>query len=225
MSAGPSPARARSAAQANAAAIVFGIGAVDGDSGNAVAARLVGEDAHRRLLEDSGVDSAVWLFSMQKTAGSRPCGAEIDRFVPLAERRSAFADERDGDAAAIPRARSAIAMPAIDSVLTDSGAVAGRMPHSKSPMCRSLPSIGGPCLRHLRVEHHAHRRRLGAHRERDAEVADDRSDDVALPAAIGDRATPRRAAVESRRRRSLPVRATGIPFPGMGRRRTALRRW
>ena len=80
-------------------------------------------------------------------------------------------------------------MPAIESVLIDSGAVAGRMPHSQSPMCRSRPSIGGPLLRHLGVENHPDRCRLGTHRQRDAEVPDDRPDDVALPSA--GRITPR----------------------------------
>ena len=41
---------------------------------------------------------------------------------------------------------NAIAMPAIDSDPTASGAAAGSTPHSKSPVCRSLPSIGGPAL-------------------------------------------------------------------------------
>ena len=39
-----------------------------------------------------------------------------------------------------------MAMPAMVSEPTASGAAAGSTPHSKSPVCRSLPSIGGPDL-------------------------------------------------------------------------------
>ena len=46
----------------------------------------------------------------------------------------------------LPSRANAIAMPAIVSVLMPSGAAAGRMPQLKSPMCRSLPFIGGPSL-------------------------------------------------------------------------------
>ena len=41
---------------------------------------------------------------------------------------------------------NAIAMPAIDSEPTASGAAAGSTPQAKSPVCRSLPDIGGPAL-------------------------------------------------------------------------------
>ncbi len=48
-----------------------------------------------------------------------------------------------------PRAASilnAMAMPVIESDPTARGAAAGSTPHSKSPVCRSLPPIGGPAL-------------------------------------------------------------------------------
>ena len=41
---------------------------------------------------------------------------------------------------------NAIAMPAIVKVAVVSGAAGGRMPQSKSPMCRSLPWSGAPIL-------------------------------------------------------------------------------
>ena len=75
-------------------------------------------------------------------------------------------------------------MPAIDIVLIDSGAVAGRMPHSQSPMCRSFPFIGGPCLAIWALSTMRIGAGLRTHRERDAQVADDRTDDVAAPAAL-----------------------------------------
>ena len=44
---------------------------------------------------------------------------------------------------------------------------------------------GRTLLAHLRVQDHAHGCRVGTHRERDADVADDRADDVTLPAPLG----------------------------------------
>ena len=41
---------------------------------------------------------------------------------------------------------NAMAMPAMVNEPTASGAAAGSTPHSKSPVCRSLPSMGGPDL-------------------------------------------------------------------------------
>src|SRR5256885_9863489 len=56
-----------------------------------------GEDAHRRLIgERRGQRGLVVLEAEDRR--QLPRGAEVDRFVPLAERRSAFADERDRDA-------------------------------------------------------------------------------------------------------------------------------
>ena len=66
--------------------------------------------------------------------------------MPLAERRPALADERQRDAAgALARERHRHARRSSACAIA-SGAAAGRMPQSKSPTCRSLPSIGGPAL-------------------------------------------------------------------------------
>ncbi len=46
----------------------------------------------------------------------------------------------------LPSRANANAIPATVSVLMASGAAAGRMPYAKAPMCRSLPSIGGPAF-------------------------------------------------------------------------------
>ena len=78
-------------------------------------------------------------------------------------------------------------MPAIVSAPIASGAAAGRMPQSKSPMCRSLPSIGGPALPICAFSTMRDRVGVGPHRQRDAEVANHRRDDVAVPAAVGSR--------------------------------------
>ncbi len=42
--------------------------------------------------------------------------------------------------------QNAMAIPAMVSEPVASGAAAGSTPHSKSPVCRSLPRIGGPAL-------------------------------------------------------------------------------
>ena len=122
------------------------VGAVDGDARDAVAGapcprRRATADcvAYRRRQRD-----LVVLDAEDRRQPLR--GAEVDRLVPFAERGAAFADERHAPRGREPSRANAIAMPAIDSVLIDSGAAAGRMPHSKSPMCRSLPLIGGPSL-------------------------------------------------------------------------------
>ncbi len=72
-------------------------------------------------------------------------------------------------------------MPAIVSAPMASGAAAGRMPHVMSPMCRSLPCIGGPGFAHLRRQDHADGFGRRPHRQRRAKIADDRRDDVAAP--------------------------------------------
>ena len=66
-----------------------------------------------------------------------------------------------------------------------SGAAAGSTPHAKSPMCRSLPPIGGPALPICARRIIAHGVVVAAHRQRDAEIANHRRDDVAAPGAVG----------------------------------------
>ena len=74
-------------------------------------------------------------------------------------------------------------MPASVSVPIASGAAGGRMPHAKSPTCRSLPSIGGPALAICADSTIAdHVRRAATSRATSAEIADERRNHVALPA-------------------------------------------
>ena len=76
---------------------LVGVGAVDRDAGNAIAARLVGEDASRRLRRQRRRERNLVVLDAEDRR--QPSGgAEVDRFVPLAERRSAVADERHRDA-------------------------------------------------------------------------------------------------------------------------------
>jgi hypothetical protein len=132
------------------------------------------------------------LFSTQKIAGSaeRP---EVDRFVPLAKRRPAFTDERHRHASrpvAAERHRHA-------------GDRQGRGRQRRGRRQDAPVEIADVQVlaverradfAHLGVEDHAHRIGLGPHRQRDAEIADDRTDDVAAPAAVG--AAERAAASE-----------------------------
>ena len=122
----------------------LGVRAVDRDAGHAVARGLLGEDAHGRLIRDGRRERRLVVLDAEdrrEPAG----GAEVDRLVPLAERRPAFADEGDRHAARLSRAK-AIAMPAAVSAEIPSGAAGGRMPQERSPTWRSLPSMGGPAL-------------------------------------------------------------------------------
>ena len=74
-----------------------------------------------------------------------------------------------------------MAMPASVRVLIASGAAAGRMPQLEVADVQ-VPAVHRRTgLAHLRVQHHPHRLGVGAHRERRAEIADDRADDVASP--------------------------------------------
>ena len=83
-----------------------------------------------------------------------------------------------------PSRANAIAMPAIVNEEIARGAAAGRTPHAKSPMCRSLPFIGGPALPICGVEDAADGLLFRPHRERRAQIADQRRDDVASPGAV-----------------------------------------
>ena len=74
-------------------------------------------------------------------------------------------------------------MPAIVSAPMASGAAAGRIPQSEVADVQVLPVHRRPGLRHLRRQRHPHRRRFRAHREDEAEIADERRDDVAAPGA------------------------------------------
>ena len=132
---------------------------------------------------DTAVESAIWLFSMQKIAGQSPGGAEIDRLVPFTERGSAVAYERDGDALR-SFSREGERDPG-DRHRADRQRSSGRE-DAPFPVAdvEILAAHRWTVLGHLRVEHHANGGRLRAHGQCDAQVADDRADDVALPSAL-----------------------------------------
>ena len=91
----------------------------------------------------SGVESAVWLFSTQKTAGSRRAA---QRLIASCHSPSDDPPSPMNETATRPdpSRQNAIAIPAMVNVAVVSGAAGGRMPLAKSPMCRSLPSSGAP---------------------------------------------------------------------------------
>ena len=162
------------------------IGAVDGDAGNAVAGGLVRKDARRGILAHRRGERGLVVLQTEDRGQLRG-GARIDRLVPLAERRPAFADERERDSTvsrSLFSSANAIAMPAIDSEPTASGAAAGSTPQSKSPVCRSLPSIGGPALPICARRIIADRFFVVTHRERHAEIANHRRQHIAAPGAV-----------------------------------------
>ena len=73
---------------------LVGVGAVDRDAGNAVAGGLVSEHPHGRLLAHRRRQRGLIVLEAEdrgKLAGR----AQVDRLVPFAERRAAFADERN----------------------------------------------------------------------------------------------------------------------------------
>ena len=77
-----------------------GIGAVDRDARECRSRRPCRRTRGPRTDRATGVDSAVWLFCDAEDRRQPPRGAQVDRLVPFAERRSAFADERQRHAAA-----------------------------------------------------------------------------------------------------------------------------
>ncbi len=182
MSAGPSPARARSTAHVNAAAIAIRIGAVDRDSRDAVADGLVGEHAGGRLLGDRRRQRGLIVLDAEHRR-QLPRGAQVDRLVPFAERRSALADERHGHA---PRLLAPERHRHAGHRQRRRRQRRGRRKNAPLEVAdvQILAVERRADLAHLRVEHHAHRFGLGPHGQRRAEVADHRRDDVAAPAAI-----------------------------------------
>ncbi len=164
----------------------IGIGAVGGDARDPVADRLVGKHPGGSLLGDGRRQRGLIVLDT-KDGRQAPHRAEVDRFVPFAQRGSAFADERQHDApGAIARERHGEA---------GGGQRGGRERRGRrqdAPLeitdVQILAVERRAGLAHLGVQHHAHRRRLRPHGERHPEIADDRSDDVADPtvgAAIG----------------------------------------
>ena len=186
-----------------------GIGAVDGDAGDAVAGGLVGEHTHGRLLDDRRRQRPlVVLDAEHRRQPAR--GAEVDRFVPLAERRAALAHERHRHpAAALARKRHR--HPG-DRHRRDRERRRRRQDAPREVADVQILAVGGIAgFSHLRVQHHAHRRSVHPHGEHDAEIANRRSDDVTIPFAV--RAAKRRAAAQAKRRgadRLLTERAESL---------------
>ena len=223
ISVGPWPARARSAAQVNAAAIASGIGAVDRDAGDAVAGRLVGEHAHGRLLGHRRRQRRLVVLDAEDRR-QLARGAQVDRLVPLAERRAAFADERHARRARTLARRTP--SPCRRSSARRSPAARRRAgcPTPKSPMCRSLPSIGGPALPICALSTMRTASASWRIASVDAEVADHRRRRRRRSSRRRRRDTRRRAAGGWPPRRSPPGRASGSPCPETPCRPTAPRR-
>jgi hypothetical protein len=121
-----------------------GVRAVDRDSRDTVPGGLVGEDPDPRLLGHGRRKRRLVVLEAEHH-GQAADRAQIDRLVPLAERRTALADERDrhsrralkmkGEAHACRRQRA-----------DRERRRGGQDPQAMSPMCRSRPFIGGPAF-------------------------------------------------------------------------------
>ena len=144
---------------------LIGIGAVDRDARHAVAGRLVGEHPHGRLLRERRRQRGLVVLDAEDRR-QPPRRAQVDRLVPLAERRSAFADERDRNAArpvAPERHRHA------GNRQRRRRQRRGRRQNAPAEVAdvQILAFERRADLAHLRVEHHPHGVGLGPHRERD----------------------------------------------------------
>ena len=157
----------------------LGIRPVDRDAGHAVARRLLGERTDGRLIRHRRRQRGLIVLDAEDRRQA-PHGAQVDRLVPFAERRSAFADERHGDATrafAPERHRHARQRQRRDRE---------RRRRQEDPpvdvaVAEVLSAGRWTRLRHLRVEHHTHGGRLRPHRQRDAQIANHRTDDVTVP--------------------------------------------
>ncbi len=193
---------------------LVGIGAVDRDPGNAVARRFVGERADGGLIRDGRRERRLVVLHAEDRRQA-PHRAQIDRLVPLAERRPAFADERHRDAA-VPLLRERHREPG-DGERADGQRRCRRQdPRVEVADVEVLAIHRRTGLRHLRRERQADGRRVARHRDRRAEVANQRGDDVAAPALR--RAVLRTAAQADRggvdgllaqRAKSLPLERRG----------------
>ncbi len=156
------------------------IGAVEGHARHAVARGLVGEHPDGRLLADRCRQGGLVVLHAED--GRQPsCGAQVDGFVPFPQRGASLADERQRDAAE-PLARERQRHP------RNRQASNRERRGSRQDAVRQVAHVQvfavhrRPGLRHLRRQHHPHRVGRRPHRQRDAEVANDRRDHVAVPA-------------------------------------------
>ena len=150
----------------------FGIGAVNRDGRNSVAASFLREDAHGRLFADRRRQRRLIVLHAEDR-GEFACGAGVDRFVPFAERRRSFADERNGHAIFSAQCERH----------GDSGdrqrRTAERRHRGKNAV-RVIADVQVFAIHrrsrfsHLRVEHHANRFGRVVHGDDGAEVADHR---------------------------------------------------
>jgi hypothetical protein len=159
-----------------------GVGPVNRDARNAVADGLVGKHARGGLIgQGRRQRNVIVLDAENRRQPSRR--AEIDRFVPFAERRAAFADERHGDAA-----RSFVSE-------GHSHARNRQRRYGKRRGGRQYPPAEiadvevfaverGPGLPHLGAEHHPDGLGPAPHGQRRAQVSDDRRDDISGPLAL-----------------------------------------
>ena len=110
-------------------------------------------------------------------------GAQIDGLVPFAERRAPLADERQRDAA---RAFAPEAQREAGDAQRSDCQRRGRRQHAPRPIAgvEVLAEHRRTGLAHLRAEHLTDGFFVVPHRQRDAEIANDRREDVAVPRAV-----------------------------------------
>ena len=160
-----------------------GIGAVDRDTGHAVAGRLVGEHPHCRLIAQGCRERGLIVLNA-KDRGQPSRGRQVDRLVPLAQRRSSLADERQGDAAVtLLRKRHREAR---DRQRADRQRRGGRQDPPVEIAEVQIPAVHRRTrLPRLRRQREPHGRGIRPHRQHDAKIANQRRDDVTAPSAIG----------------------------------------
>ena len=161
----------------------IGIGAVEREARDPVARRLVGEHPRSRLIGDRSRQRRLIVLDAEdrRQAADR---TEIDGLVPFAQRTSAFADERKRDTPrGLPRERHRHAG---DSQRGDRQR-RGRRKNApvEIPDVQILAVERRAGLGHLGVQRHPHGVGLMAHGEGDAQIANHRSDHVAVPASVG----------------------------------------
>ena len=160
----------------------LGVGSVDRDSGDAVSGGLVGKHPHGGLIGDRGRERRLIVLNAED-GRQPPGGAQVDRFMPLAERRAALADEGDGDAAgAVARERH---RETGGRQRGDGEGSGGRQDAPREVADVQVLALHGRSgLAHLRREDEAHGLGIGPHREFGPEVSNERRDDVAAPGSV-----------------------------------------
>ena len=158
------------------------VGAVERDPGDAVSRGLLGEDAHGRLIGDRRRERGLVVLNAEDR-GEFSRRAEVDRLVPFAERRASLADVGHADPArAVAGERHRHAR---DRERGDREWRRGRQ-DSRAEVAdvEILALHRRPGFSHLRGKRLPHRLGVRPHRERRAEVADERRDDVAAPRPV-----------------------------------------